>query len=300
MKKIVCLGIAFLMLFSAIGLSACDLGYLMGDLRSQIEQLQKQVQEQEHRIVELEEEKEKLTGEVAQLLTVYKDLVKAQLEVYAAAKGEENYFLAKWAEITGLVEEGKTAIDAATSKAGVDVAAEAMKEAIDAIKTLNESMGKFYSLQEAYELELLTREDIMHIVYYYRNSGRVVEVIDDSAYDYYEGYQFKWRYEYWKLPEEAWTVLAKVDFVPQIETPVIDTNVEQDIKLAYYEKYRESIYVDDGIGIVQIKQYLGEYNNCYAVEMYGAFDSGQEPKYCCLAGIVWWQPDFRPIEIFVF
>ncbi|MCL2676098.1 MAG: hypothetical protein FWE84_05940 [Firmicutes bacterium] len=129
-KKIVCLCAALVLVFSAFSFTAC--GDMLG-LQWQIDELKKQVAQQADRIAELEQENERLAGEVAELLTEYKNLVKAQLEVYAAVKGEDNYSEQNWAIIMELVADGKTAIDAAMNKSEVDSALEAVKQWIDKI-----------------------------------------------------------------------------------------------------------------------------------------------------------------------
>ncbi|MCL2675122.1 MAG: hypothetical protein FWE84_00795 [Firmicutes bacterium] len=125
-KKFVCLAVAIVMLFSLVGLSGCG----VADLKSQIDDLRE-------RVAELEAENEVLR---ASELALYKKVAKYELEAYAGDKGEDNYYAENWAEIVGLVAEGKTAIDAAEDKAGVDLALSAAKEAIDGIQKIGEEM----------------------------------------------------------------------------------------------------------------------------------------------------------------
>ena len=91
-KKLVCLGMALVMLFSLAGLSACDLG---NDLAG------------------------------------YKTAAKAGLETYAQEKGEGNYTAENWTVIGGLVTEGKTAVDEAASTTAVDTAVETAEQSIN-------------------------------------------------------------------------------------------------------------------------------------------------------------------------
>jgi len=94
-KKLVCLGIALVMLFSLAGLSACD------------------------------------TFNLAR----YKAAAKIKLETYAKNKGQDNYTAENWTIIGGLVTDGKAAVDAAANEPAVDVAVETAKEDIDAVLT---------------------------------------------------------------------------------------------------------------------------------------------------------------------
>lgn len=69
-------------------------------------------------------------------LEAYKITAKTALETYAKEKGEDNYTVENWAVICSLVEEGKSAIDAATNKDSVDFAIAVAKQSIDAIDTI--------------------------------------------------------------------------------------------------------------------------------------------------------------------
>jgi len=64
----------------------------------------------------------------------HKAEAKAELEAYALGLGEANYTAENWAAIQDIVEEGKTAIDAAKDKADVDAAVTAAKEAMNAVE----------------------------------------------------------------------------------------------------------------------------------------------------------------------
>ncbi|MCL2675124.1 MAG: hypothetical protein FWE84_00805 [Firmicutes bacterium] len=130
-KKFVCLGIACVMLSSLVGLSGCG----VSDLKSQIEELRDLMQEQEERIEELEGENEALR---ASELALYKRVAKYELEAYARNKGEDNYCTEEWEVIMEIVAEGKTEIDAAEDKAGVDGAVTEAREAIDEVMTIIE------------------------------------------------------------------------------------------------------------------------------------------------------------------
>ena len=68
-------------------------------------------------------------------LAKHKISAKEKLEAYAEARGEENYYVENWAEITGLITEGKAAIDGALNKTSVDAAVTEAKSAIDGVWT---------------------------------------------------------------------------------------------------------------------------------------------------------------------
>lgn len=67
-------------------------------------------------------------------LAEYKAAAKTGIETYAEDKGRSNYSEGNWSAITGHVEDGKAAIDAATDKAQVDIAVGAAKQKIDGVQ----------------------------------------------------------------------------------------------------------------------------------------------------------------------
>ena len=86
----------------------------------------------------------------------YKTEKKAELEQYAADKGQNNYSTANWTEIQGYVTSGKTAIDGAADKAAVDSALTAAKTDIDAVKTIAQEEAEelaAYKTEKKAELE---------------------------------------------------------------------------------------------------------------------------------------------------
>ena len=102
----------------------------------------------------------------AEELAGYKVTEKAALESYAAGKGQDSYPAEDWIVIQTAVVDGKAAIDAAADKAGVDAARDTAKAAIDAVEPIKEIFGTFYSLSEAYDNGLITREDLKSLAYY--------------------------------------------------------------------------------------------------------------------------------------
>ena len=74
-------------------------------------------------------------------LSADKAAAKKMIEAYALGKGQTNYAVENWVEITGLITEGKTAIDGALNKSGVDSAASKAKSAIDGVWTKSNSIA---------------------------------------------------------------------------------------------------------------------------------------------------------------
>ena len=105
--------------------------------------------------------------------------------------------------------------------------------------------GAFYSLQEAYEKEFLTREDLMHIAYF----------------------------EYGKVEEMRGDAIVSVEFTPKTPKPTLDEKTEEYLKQAYYEKNKEMFSNEGyfsreaGMKCITIEQYFGIYNNCFLFSM---------------------------------
>jgi len=122
------------------------------------------------------------TQEDAIALSEYKAAAKAELEAYAAAR-QEHYTPENWVVVLGFVADGKTAIDAATTKPAVDTAVETAEQAIEDVPQKEEPVEKgiFYSLEEAYSKKLLTVEDLQSIASYYNNQLDVdLETMDEE------------------------------------------------------------------------------------------------------------------------
>jgi len=97
--------------------------------------------------------------------------------------------------------------------------------------------GRLYSFKEAYERELLTKEDFMNIAYY--RHGKVT-VQEDGAE-------------------------KEIDFQPTIEQSEMSDRLEKILKAAISQAYQEtgSSREEDDVTIIQ---YFGVYNGSYAVE----------------------------------
>ena len=104
-----------------------------------------------------------------------------------------------------------------------------------------QAIGKFYTLQEAYEQGFLSENDLKSIAYY-NNGGR--ENNED------------------KIGE---------DFVPQPLNPkTIPDDIQKNIKSDYIY-YNEKLDNKTKDSEVKIDDYYGEYNNCYVAILHGPF-----------------------------
>ena len=217
-------------------------------------------------------------------LARHKADAKSALEVYAEEKGEDNYTVENWTEIGEFVTQGKTAIDAAKNETDVDAAADAAKQAIDMV-TQKELLGSFFSLQEAYEEGLVTKDDIMHMVYFMHGvRGTIYEYEIDKG-------------EVWI--EQEW---VEIDFMPQINKPAfseLSQEVIANMKEAFYEKNKQALdnaigyYADKKINVldtISITSFLGKYNGCYAVQATTSLVSYGLGSYTVVVdNIVWMQ-----------
>ena len=98
--------------------------------------------------------------------------------------------------------------------------------------------GTFYSLTEAYELGLITQEDLLSIAYYHNRGTRMNETLMGEDYE--------------PLPQEP-----------------LDEKVEWRIKeTRAYELRNSETYPDEDATAdgVKIRGYLGKYSNCYVVK----------------------------------
>lgn len=132
--------------------------------------------------------------------------------------------------------------------------------------------GEFYTLQEAYESNLLTVNDLMYISYYY--SGKVMKV--EQGVDYHD-------LKNWQ----------EIDFKPTVALPVLDSETEEHIKISFYNKNIRLF--KDGEGnikkyekdLVKVTAFLGNYNGNYVVQI----DSdeiiyGTGSPVVCMGGII--------------
>lgn len=132
----------------------------------------------------------------------------------------------------------------------IDELQEQIKKQDETLFALAVRMSSFCSLEEAYANKRLNENDIMHISYY--RTGKVLKF--NSEEDLKD--PSKWE---------------KVDFVPEVITPIIDADTERLIKTAYYYKHLEMFQDSQGnfrYGKDILKmEYLGCYNGNYVLRM---------------------------------
>lgn len=156
----------------------------------------------------------------------------------------------------------------------------------------NMPSGIFYSIEEAYDRRLITREDLMHITYFM--NGEVFEVKDGS------------------------TQMVKVEFEPQIAAPNtsdLDLQIVNNMRQVLYEKNQEGMenslqwlkdngYSNESITVmdtISITSFLGEYNNFFAVQITSSLWSyGLGVYEVNIAGIAWKQYSDPPVRIFAY
>ncbi|MCK9480025.1 MAG: hypothetical protein M0R40_11095 [Firmicutes bacterium] len=164
-------------------------------------------------------------------LAQYKTDAKASLDTHVATKVEADYSGDNWAKILGFTATGKTAIDDAADKAGVDGAVATAKTAINGVEK-EADMGVFYSLQRAHDNNWLTVEDLRSIAYYYSFT-----VTDSGSNN----------------PE---------NFVPEPKTPeILGEEIETEIKQTYLNELQRKV-PEATLEDVRIAYYFGTYGNC--------------------------------------
>lgn len=148
-----------------------------------------------------------------------------------------------------------------------------------------DGMGTFYSLQEAYEERLITKTDLMHIIYFM--NGSIFDV------------------------EEQ----VEIPFEPQIEKAAVedlDSAIRANMKEAFYEIHRQSIDEEldwhitnkhlpvntSAISTISITSFLGEFNGVFAARVISSLWEYDLGSYSVnLAGMTWEQ--FAP-EIIIY
>ncbi|MCL2675351.1 MAG: hypothetical protein FWE84_02010 [Firmicutes bacterium] len=237
-RKFVCLAVAAVMLFSLMGLSGCvDIAGLKG-----------------------------------QLLELQKEAAQLKLDIYVLEKGEDNYFAEEWTDVLGFAATGRGWIDTAADKAGVDNALNTAKIKIDWVKTKEECMGAFYTLQEAYDEGFLTVNDLKSIAYYH-HEGKVWLTDGENVWE---------DEEFVPLPKKPETLSAETrKNIKELEAR--NMNVEENIG---YFIIRRNVKVDD----LMIEKYYGTYNGCIALKILlwdlNDLDYVLEPWTDEIAGIV--------------
>ena len=132
-----------------------------------------------------------------------------------------------------------------------------------------ESMGTFYTLQEAYDKGYLTKTDIKDICYY--RFGEVWEGED--------------------LKSENW---IKVEYTPTQSLTDLDKKIEMAIKVTYYT-LNEDLFYNQNVGKIGdindlTVRFFGEFSNSYVVIVdCSLWDSGAVSTPMLVAGIAWWE-----------
>lgn len=114
-------------------------------------------------------------------LEEYKENKTEELQTYADAKGEGNYSVDGWLAVCSAIAEGKAAIAAQSTKLAVTIA---FNEAIKAINKVEKDIrsDRFYTLQEAYDKEMLTVENLQSIAGYHEaNTSTSEEINPENA-----------------------------------------------------------------------------------------------------------------------
>jgi len=110
--------------------------------------------------------------------------------------------------------------------------------------------GKIYTLQEAYDMGLIDRDDLMHISYFLRNDGKV-------------------------SIRNANGEIERIEFTPKIDKPKLsdlDEKIKEDMKDAHYRKHKDFF---DGLKnpkIDRVVGFLGKYKKAYAVTIQSTLD----------------------------
>jgi len=145
----------------------------------------------------------------------------------------------------------------------------------------DDKLGKFYSLQDAYDEGLITKSDLIHIIYFM--NGSMSEL--------------------------------KEPFEPQIEIPNnddLDSEILEKMKESFYKLHRKNIDKEldwnitngqlpdttNAIATISIYSFLGEFNGVFAVQVVSSlweYDLGSYP--ITLAGLTWEQ--FAP-EVIIY
>ena len=127
--------------------------------------------------------------------------------------------------------------------------------------------GTFYSLEEAYDLGYINKNDLMHIVYYYR---RTVYVVADNSTN-----SLNW---------------IELDFIPEKELGSIKSEKELAIKSSFIyhnERWFANMNYEEAMQSLTFK-FLGEYDGYYAVKI-DAGDYGEVEEEKVIDGIAWFQ-----------
>lgn len=159
--------------------------------------------------------------------------------------------------------------------------------------------SKIFDLKDAYEKNIVSKEDVKHISYFF--SGEVVEVRDEYKNE-------AWNEHMCEInnPEAEWVKIKRLDFTPKIENTIPDTTVEKDIKTAFFLKnldlFRSKPDEDFYGGPDDLKvRFLGKYGENYALALSSDIWSfGTACIYYNIADIVFADQTVAYYKIFAF
>ena len=131
--------------------------------------------------------------------------------------------------------------------------------------------GTFHSLQEAFELELLTVEDLRSIAYYHHNG-------------------LEW------VGEQSWRLgsLEPTDYIPIPKNPItLSDSTQSKIK----QDFVHFVKCTDSEHNVQISSYYGIYNGCVAAMIDGCVDYLQAEQITNICGITYYYGSSQTIFV---
>jgi len=214
-KKILGIAVAIVMLFAVAGLAACELNN--------------------------------------PTLAEYQATARADLANYANSRGQANFTTENWAVIQGHVTTGKEAIDAAETKPAVRTARDDAKAAVRSVPREVNEMGTFISLQSAFNNELITRANLLDIIYFH-NGGQIF-AYDDEPINHTPSAK-----DPATLSDEISLRIRTAWFAQRIE-PLLDTFPFDAVPT---------------LADVQIQSYFGTYNGVVAVRISELLGGGSE------------------------
>ena len=131
----------------------------------------------------------------------------------------------------------------------------------------NKEYGRFYSIKEAYESELIDKNDLLNIAYYYNGNKNINDV--------------------------------DFDIIP-IDESLLTDDIEKKIKKDHLKRIEDDV-IDSSIDGVYLLDYLGTYNDCHIIKVrdkYRKIDIYYEPLYI-IDGVEFENFGFPGIEIWI-
>lgn len=140
------------------------------------------------------------------------------------------------------------------------------------------------SLNEAYDCGYLNEVDLMCISYYLTGAVYKMPLESDDMLD-----SSKW---------------IEVDFFPEGTLPTLSSNIEYDIKSAYYYTFLQDFRDENGSlryskDILEV-EYLGCYNNCYVARVDSKYWNYGDMMQTMKFGDIVWQQCGPMVNVFIF